>query len=64
MTLHNEQILIAKSGKVKGIMLASSGYSPIMFFQGELAAKIVALNLFNPNNFIDASVSAVFSVDA
>ncbi|MBO7131662.1 hypothetical protein J6V85_00115 [Candidatus Saccharibacteria bacterium] len=64
MTLHNEQILIAKNGKVKGIMLASSGYSPIMFFQGELAAKIVALNLFNPNNFIDASVSAVFSVDA
>ena len=60
ITLHNEQILIAKNGEVRAVALANSGYSPIKFFQGELAGKILALNLYNPNNFIDATVSAIF----
>ena len=60
ITLHNEQILIAKNGNVKAVPMMKSGYSPIMFFQGELAAKILALNLFNPNNFIDATLAAIF----
>ncbi len=60
ITLHNNQILVAKNGKVKAVPVEKSGYSPVMFFQGEMAAKILALNLFNPNNFIDATVTAVF----
>ena len=60
ITLHNEQILIAKNGNVKAVPIVKSGYLPMMFFQGELASKIIALNLFNPNNFIDATIAAIF----
>ena len=61
ITLHNEQILVAKNGTVKAVALEKSGYSPIMIWQGELAAKIVALNLYNPNSLINATISAIFS---
>lgn len=61
ITLHNEQILIAQNGEVKAVPLAKSGYTPLNFWNGELAAKIVALNLFNPNNFMAATLTAIFS---
>lgn len=60
VTLHNEQILLAENGIVKAIPLEKSGYSPIMIWSGELAAKIVGMNLYNPNRFIDASCAAIF----
>ena len=59
VTLHNGQIVIAHNGTVKALPLAKSGYSPITLWGGELAAKIVAMNLFNPNRFIEATVCAV-----
>ena len=61
ITLHNEQILVAMNGEVKAIPLSKSGYIPLTIWNGELAAKIVTLNLFNPNNFLDAAISAIFS---
>lgn len=61
VTLHNGQILIAKDGVVRAIDLGKTGFSPISFWSGELAAKIVVLNLYNPNNFIDATISAIAS---
>ncbi len=61
ITLHDGQILIAKNGEVAVVPLGKSGYSPLTFWSGELAAKIVALNLYNPNNFVTASVAAVFA---
>jgi len=61
ITLHNEQILIAENGEVKAVPLEKSGYAPLTFWQGELAAKITALNLFNPNNFLNATICAIFS---
>lgn len=61
ITLHGEQVLVTKNGTVKAISLEKTGYSPIMFWQGELAAKIMALNLYNPERFIDATVSAIIS---
>ena len=60
-TLHSGQILVAKNGVVKAVPLETTGLTPISFWRGELAAKIVALNLYNPNNFIEASVCAVLS---
>lgn len=60
VTMHNEQILIAKNGIVKAVPLESSGYMPITLWGGELAAKIAALNLYNPGRFVDATVAAVF----
>ena len=60
VTLHNEQILIAKNGTVKMVPIEKSGYLPITLWNGELAAKIVALNLYNPNNFLNATLVAIF----
>jgi hypothetical protein len=60
VTLHNEQILLAENGIVKAIPLEKSDYSPIMIWNGELAAKIVGMNLYNPNQFIGASCAAIF----
>lgn len=59
VTLHSGQILVAKDGKVKAIPLEKSGYSPMSLWNGELAAKIVAINLYNPNKFIDATIAAI-----
>ncbi len=61
ITLHNGQILIAKNGNVRAVALEITGYSPVGFWQGELASKIMVLNLFNPDNFMKASIFALFS---
>lgn len=61
ITLHNERILIAKDGRVVSIPLEKSNYTPLSLWQGECAAKIIALNLYNPNNFINATINAIFS---
>lgn len=62
ITLHNEQILITEDGEVTAVPLAKSGYPPLTFWSGELAAKIVALNLFSPKNFTNATLSAIFQI--
>ncbi|MBR0468051.1 hypothetical protein IJJ53_04125 [Candidatus Saccharibacteria bacterium] len=62
VTLHNGQILVAKDGIVKAVPMEKSGYSPIMLWSGELAAKIVALNLYNPNSFIGATIAAILQI--
>ena len=59
VTLHNGQILVAKDGMIKAMPLESSGYSPIMIWSGEIAAKIAGLNLYNPHDFIGATVAAI-----
>lgn len=64
ITLHNGQILVAKNGIVKAVPIEKSGYSPIMLWSGELAAKIAALNLYNPHNFIAATVAAFYHAKA
>ena len=61
ITLHNGQILIAKNGTVNVMPLEKSGYSPLTIWNGELAAKIMALNLYNPNNFLAATTAALFA---
>ena len=61
VTIHNGQIIVAKSGTVNVVPLQKSGFMPILFWNGEMAAKIVALNLYNPNNFIKATSAAVFA---
>lgn len=60
ITLHNGQIMVAKNGEVNIIPLEKTVYSPISFWSGEIAAKITALNLYNPNNFLEATTVAVF----
>lgn len=59
VTTHNGQIVIARDGTVKAVELSRSGYSPIMVWSGELAAKIVAMNLYNPSQFMPATVCGI-----
>lgn len=60
VTLHSGQILVAQNGVVKAVAVEASGYTPLTIWSGELAAKIVALNLYNPNNLVKATICAIF----
>ena len=60
ITLHDDQVLIAKGGQVKAVALSELDYSPLAFWMGDPAVKITVMNLYNPNNFLNASVSALF----
>ncbi len=59
VTINNGQFLIAENGIVKAVSLEKSGYSALTVWNGELAAKIVAMNLYNPNSFINATITAI-----
>lgn len=59
ITLHNGQILVTHNGLVKAMPLEKTGYSPLTVWNGELAARIVALNLYNPSNFLLATIAAI-----
>ena len=56
-TLHNGQVVVAHSGTVKAVAL--SGYSPLAFWSGEVAAKIVGINLYNPSRLVESVVSVM-----
>ncbi len=60
ITLHSGQILLAQNGSVRAIALEKSGYTPLGFWHGELATDILALNLYNPNNFLKATTEAIY----
>lgn len=59
ITIHDGQIVLAENGEVRALPLEKSGYSPITIWSGELAAKVAGLNLYNPHNFIPASIAAI-----
>ena len=60
ITFHAGQILIAENGNVKSIPIELTSYNPLTLWLGEPAAKISALNLYNPNNFLEATTAAIF----
>ena len=60
VSLHMGQILIAKNGRVVAIPLEKTAYSPLTLWSGELAGKISAMNLYNPERFVEATVAGVF----
>lgn len=60
VALHEGQILVAKNGVVKVVPLERTGYSPLGLWNGEMAGKIMALNLYNPDRFIEATTAALF----
>ena len=59
VTLHNGQVLIAKDGLVTIVPLENTPYTPLSFWDGTLAAKIAALNLYNPARFIESTTCAL-----
>ena len=58
--LHEGQILVSKNGVVKVVPLEKTGFSPLTIWGGEMAGRIMTLNLYNPNKFIEATVAALF----
>ena len=60
ITFHSGQILLAENGLVKAVSIEKSDYSPITIWNGELAAKIVGMNLYSPNRFLEATLSVIF----
>ena len=60
VTFHDGQVLICKNGKVAVVPLIQTEYSPLTIWSGELAAKIVGLNLYNPDKFIEATIASLF----
>ena len=59
VTFHDGQILIAKNGKVVAVPLVKTTYSVLTIWNGELAARILALNLYNPGKFIEATAAGL-----
>lgn len=57
---HDGQILICKNGKVSVVPLIQTTYSPLTIWNGELAVKILGLNVYNPDKFVEATVAALF----
>ena len=60
VVFHDGQILICKNGKVAVVPIIQTKYSPLTIWNGDLACNIVALNLYNPDKFIEATVAALF----
>ncbi len=60
LTFHNDQIIIANQGQVLALPLEKTTYSgqPIRLWSGDLACRIAALNLFNPNQKLEATTLA------
>ena len=60
ITLHDGQIMIAKNGSINVVPLDKINITAMALWNGEMAAKIVAMNLFCPNNFLEATTAALF----
>lgn len=61
ISLHNGQVLVVQNGIVKAVSLDDTGYTSLSVWSGELSAKIIAMNLYNPNQFIEATVACLFN---
>ena len=59
LTFHQEQIIVANHGKVVAVPLKNTGYSPISLWNGELASKIAANNVFSAGQPLEATVFSI-----
>ena len=60
ITLNNDQVIVARDGNIYAVPLEKTTFTPMSFWLGEAAMKITGLNLYNPGNFLKASVAALF----
>lgn len=59
LTFHQENIIVANRGNVITTKITDTDYSPISLWSGQLASKIIALNLFNPHKSLEATAAAI-----
>lgn len=60
ITFHSGQVIFAHAGQTLTLPLSDTNYTPISLWAGTLAAKIAALNLWTPNQPLEASFTAFF----
>lgn len=60
VTLHSGQVLIVENGKIFAVPFEKTGRTVLTFWNGELAGKLMMYNLYNPDQFIEASVAGLF----
>ncbi len=59
VTFHEGQVLVANAGKIISTPIEMTKYTPISLWNGELASHIVAMNLWVPNQPLEATTAAV-----
>jgi hypothetical protein len=60
ITLHDGQVIVAKNGIINVIPIDKVGVTPMALWSGEVAGKIVAMNIFSPNSFLEATTAGLF----
>ena len=58
-TFHQGQIITTHQGQIITTPLELTTYSPLTLWSGQLAANILALNLYNPNPPLEATTAAL-----
>lgn len=59
LTLHGGQLIVAQGGRTSVLPLDKTSYSAISLWSGQLAGRIAALQLWNPNRPLDATLAAL-----
>lgn len=59
LTFHQDNIIVAKAGQIITTHIVETNYSPISLWSGTLAAKVTALNLYNPHKTLEATTAAI-----
>ncbi len=59
LTFHQDNIIVAQGGEVSTTHLVDTDYSPISLWSGQLAARVTALNLYNPKQNFAATTAAI-----
>lgn len=59
LTFHQDNIIVASSGNITTTHIVDTDYSPIALWSGQLAAKVLGLNLYNPHHALEATTAAI-----
>lgn len=59
LTYHQDNIIVAAGGEITSTPILVTEYSPISLWSGQLAAKTLMLNLYNPGKNLAASTAAI-----
>ena len=59
ITFHDGKIICANKGKVTTVDLVTTNFTPLSLWSGDLAARLAAFAMFNPEKPLDSMVAAV-----
>ena len=59
LTFHNDQIIVANSGKIITTPLEKTGFTPITLWSGSLAINIAANNFYSPGKPLEATTFSI-----